>query len=107
MAKQQVTYVTDDIDGSDNAETVQFSAFGVDYTIDLGKKNRAKLEVALAPFVQAATAVKAQRGSRGRSTRADKVQSAAVRDWARRNGHDVNDRGRVPAHVMEAFAAAH
>jgi len=27
-------------------------------------------------------------------------------DWARANGYEVNDRGRIPAHVRQAYEAA-
>jgi hypothetical protein len=36
----------------------------------------------------------------------DREQSAAIRDWARRNGHNVSTRGRIPADVIDAFHAA-
>jgi hypothetical protein len=43
--------------------------------------------------------------SRGRAT-IDREQSSAIRDWARRNGHKVSTRGRIPAEIIEAFHAA-
>jgi len=33
------------------------------------------------------------------------VDAAAVREWARAHGHTVSDRGRIPRHIVEAFAA--
>lgn len=30
----------------------------------------------------------------------------AIRDWARANGYEVSDRGRLPSAVREAYAAA-
>jgi len=36
----------------------------------------------------------------------DREQSAAIREWARRNGHNVSTRGRIPADVIDAFHAA-
>ena len=41
MAKNVSVIVTDDLDGSENAETVSFGFDGVTYEIDLAKKNRA------------------------------------------------------------------
>ncbi|MBR7513023.1 Lsr2 family protein, partial [Mycobacterium tuberculosis] len=29
-----------------------------------------------------------------------------IREWARNNGYDVSDRGRIPADVADAYAAA-
>ncbi len=48
-------------------------------------------------------------GGRGRTTggRMDREQAGAIRDWARKNGHAVSDRGRIPASVVEAYEAAH
>ena len=42
---------------------------------------------------------------RGRAA-IDREQSAAIREWARRNGHNVSTRGRIPADVIDAFHAA-
>jgi hypothetical protein len=33
--------------------------------------------------------------------------TAALREWARANGHDVSDSGPVPKTVREAYDAAH
>lgn len=35
------------------------------------------------------------------------VTASAVREWARSNGHQVSDRGRVAAEFVEAYRAAH
>ena len=35
----------------------------------------------------------------------DNGSAREVREWARANGHQVSDRGRVPAEVMEAYRA--
>src|SRR5260221_13325264 len=53
MSKSVSVIITDDLDGSENAETVSFGFDGVTYEVDLGKKNRARLEKALAPFIEA------------------------------------------------------
>ena len=112
MAKTIITQVTDDIDGSKNAETVSFSLGTDQYTIDLSGKNRAKLEAALKPYIEAATKVSVRSRRRGTSasrTRSsvssDGVDPVAVRAWAADNGFEISNRGRVPKAVLEAFAA--
>ncbi|MSW71652.1 MAG: Lsr2 family protein, partial [Actinobacteria bacterium] len=30
-----------------------------------------------------------------------------IREWARKNGHTVSDRGRLSGRVVEAYEAAH
>ena len=54
MATKTSVIITDDLDGSADAQTVSFGFDGTNYEVDLGAKNRAKLEKALQPFVAAA-----------------------------------------------------
>ncbi|MFD7026430.1 histone-like nucleoid-structuring protein Lsr2 [Streptomyces sp. NPDC059917] len=37
----------------------------------------------------------------------DPVDSSTVRAWARANGYDVPDRGRIPVQILDAWEAAH
>jgi len=113
MAKKVTVTLVDDFDGEGPAdETVEFSIDGVSYEIDLSSKNAKKLRDQFAPWSEAGRRVGGRRRGRpsgsGRGGRAsiDREQSAAIRDWARRNGHKVSTRGRIPAEVIEAFHAA-
>jgi hypothetical protein len=109
MAKSVSVIVTDDLDGSENAERVAFSLDGVSYEIDLASKNRAKLEKALAPFIEAGR--KAPRSSTRRRGAGQNGSSAdrgaAVRAWAKASGLKVSERGRVSADIMRQYEAAH
>src|SRR5919107_6309331 len=110
MAKQTTVTITDDLDGSNNAKEVSFSLDGKNWVIDLNAKNRAALEKALKPYIAAATEQKApgRRSKTARSTsRSKSADLAAVRDWAKSNGYQVSDRGRLSADVQQAYAAAH
>ncbi|WP_425276431.1 Lsr2 family DNA-binding protein [Streptomyces swartbergensis] len=62
----------------------------------------------LRPFVEKGRKVGRTRET-GRVRRGAAVGPSAeeVRAWARANGHQVNDRGRVPRGIREAFEAAH
>ena len=108
MSKNVSVIVTDDLDGSENAETVSFGFGGVTYEIDLAKKNRAKLERALAPFIEAghrAPRGAARRGaSRSGGARADRGH---VRAWAKAAGLKVSERGRISADITRQYEAAH
>jgi hypothetical protein len=111
VAKTTVTHITDDLDGSKDATEVAFSFDGVDYTIDLSKKNAAAMAKALKPYLDAATKVSG-RGNRAGRTRTSRATGprqdlSAVREWARGQGLTVSDRGRVPAAVVEQYDAAH
>jgi hypothetical protein len=108
MSKSVSVIVTDDLDGSENAETVSFGFDGVTYEIDLAQKNRAKLEKALAPFIDAGRRVPraASRRGGGRQGGAS-ADRGAVRAWARERGLKVSERGRVSADIMRQYEAAH
>ena len=111
MAKQTTVTITDDLDGSANAKEVSFSLNGKSWVIDLGAKNRAALEKALKPYIAKATELRggSRRGkSAGSSSRSkSRTDLAAVREWARSNGHEVSDRGRVSAEIQKAYDSAH
>ena len=112
MAKKVTVTLVDDFDGEGAAdETVEFGLDGVAYEIDLSGKNAKALRNDLKKWVEAGRRVGGRRrgrsggGGRGRAA-IDREQSAAIRDWARRNGHNVSTRGLIPAEVIDAFHAA-
>jgi Spy/CpxP family protein refolding chaperone len=107
MARSVQVVVSDDLDGSDGAEGVGFGFDGVSYEIDLTEKNRAKLEKDFAPYVQAARRIsRSRRPSSSRQT-GPQVDRAQIRAWAKENGLNVSERGRISAEVIQQYEAAH
>ena len=112
MAQKVTVLLVDDIDGGSADETVSFSLDGVSYEIDLSSKNAASFRDALAQYVGQARRV-GGRSSGGRAARSagrgrgGDSRTAEIREWARKNGHKVNERGRIPAAVVEAYDKAH
>ncbi len=112
MAERTYTVLEDDIDGGEADEKVLFGLDGAQYEIDLSEANAVKLREALAPYVAHARRSdrRASRGARvsaGRSGRKGAGSAAEIRVWARENGWDVPERGRVSGEVREAYEAAH
>ena len=107
MVTKMSVIISDDLDGSGDAGPVSFGLDGTSYEVDLGAKNRAKLEQALAPFIEAGRRVPTRAG-RQRSSRASgpPVDNAAVRVWARTAGLQVSERGRLSAGVIRQYEAA-
>lgn len=108
MAQKVNIVLVDDIDGSDATQTVSFGIDGASYEIDLNDEHAAALREALASYVGHARKV-----SRGGSRRTSRSSGASggtsakeIREWARSNGHDVPERGRIPAEIREAYEAA-
>jgi hypothetical protein len=106
VAQRVHVVLEDDLDGSSADETVMFALDGVNYEIDLSAKNAARLRDSLTKYVSAArrTPARGRRGARGRSSG---VNASEIREWARTNGYQVSERGRVPADVKTAYDAAH
>jgi hypothetical protein len=112
MAQKVMVTLVDDLDGSEAGETVEFGLDGAFYEIDLSEDNAERLRDALSDYVEHA---RRQAGGRkrlagrlgaGRAPRtasADREQNQAIREWARKQGMNVSDRGRIPKEVTDAY----
>ena len=109
MAQRTRIELVDDIDGNDADETVTFALDGASYEIDLSAKNATKMRDGLAVYVGSGRKVggRRRRGAGSRASRSSSTNTAEVRAWARDNGYDVSDRGRIPEEIRQAYDAAH
>ncbi|GIG88531.1 histone-like nucleoid-structuring protein Lsr2 [Plantactinospora endophytica] len=112
MAKQVIHKLVDDLDGGDADETVKFSLDGVQYEIDLSTKNAGKLRDLFAPYTASGTkvgrgaVVVGGRAARNRgSATADREQNKAIRAWAKKEGREISDRGRIPQEIVDEYHA--
>jgi hypothetical protein len=109
MAQRIQAYFIDDIDGSEAEGTVRFGLDGAEYEIDLSTAHAKELRNTLASYIQAArrsAGAGSRRARRERNAPADRPNSIEVRSWARDQGIEVKDRGRIPAEVVAKFRAA-
>jgi hypothetical protein len=108
MAQKVQVIMTDDLDGGEAGETISFALDGKAYEIDLSEKNANKLRRTLHTYMESGRRLKATRGGRPAAHGAGgRERSAEIRAWARQSGIKVNDRGRIPANVVEQYEAAH
>ncbi len=123
VAQKTTVQLVDDIDGSEAEESVTFALDGTTYEIDLSGEHAAALRDALAPYVGAARKADGggsngrrsggagRRGSGGSgggsASSSDRERTAAIRQWAREQGMEVNERGRIPNKIVQAYDAAH
>ncbi len=105
MAQKIQTLFIDDLDGSAAEGTVRFGLDGTEYEIDLNAGHAKELRDALARYVDAARRV-ASSARRGRRGSAGDLNAVEVREWAKAQGIEVKDRGRVPADLVVKFRAA-
>ena len=109
MAQKIQTLFIDDLDGSAAEGTVRFGLDGAEYEIDLNEAHAKALRDALARYVSASRRVSggARRSARtGRRAPANGLNTTEVREWAKAQGIEVKDRGRVPAELVVKFKAA-
>lgn len=112
MAQKTVVELIDDLDEGKADETVAFSLDGSAYEIDLSTKNAKALRDSLANYVANARRASGRSGGgraagarRGRPARGDREQTQAIREWARNHDYKVGEKGRIPAHIVEAYNA--
>ena len=110
MAQIREIRLIDDLDGEGADETVEFGVDGKNYEIDLSTANAKRLRDALAEFVESARRAggRVRRGGGAlvapiRRPSIDREQNQAIREWARKRGMKVSDRGRIPAEVLGAY----
>jgi hypothetical protein len=110
MAQKIQTLFIDDIDGGEAEGTVRFGLDGAEYEIDLSAKNAEALRQVLVRYIDAARRApgspQRRPGRSGRRASANGVNTTEVREWAKSQGIEVKDRGRVPAELVVKFKAA-
>lgn len=105
MARKTFVELVDDMDGGKADETVSFGLDGVAYEIDLTAENASELREAIGVWAGKARRVGGRKQRGAGSTPGE--DTAKIRAWAKENGYDVSERGRIAADVKEAYAAAH
>jgi nucleoid-associated protein Lsr2 len=108
VAQKTVVELVDDLDGGEADETVTFAIDGVDFMIDLSTENANRLRETLAEFVGNARRTDSRRPARTNGRRSEgKPDSQAIREWARSQGENVAERGRISHDLLVRFQAAH
>lgn len=102
MAQKLVMTLTDDLDGSDAAETVSFSFENSSFEMELNETNASELRGILAPYKAAGRRIS---GPRTTKTTGLAASTAGVRKWAADNGIKVAVRGRVSEEILQRYAA--
>jgi LDH2 family malate/lactate/ureidoglycolate dehydrogenase len=106
MAQRVTVELEDDLDGGPADETLRFGLGGMEYEIDLSKKNASKFRRRIATYIEHARKAGRGQGRRPARTPSSRRRSGDVRAWAKDQGITVSERGRIPASVVEQYEAA-
>jgi hypothetical protein len=111
VAQRIETIFIDDLDGSEASTTIRFGLDGADFEIDLNAAHADELRKTAELYMEAgrkvsSTARRTGRPVGRRGTAGSGPSSSEVRDWAKDQGYDVKERGRIPAELVIKFQAA-
>lgn len=108
MAQRIHVTLVDDLDQSPAAENVTFGLDGISYEIDLSAENATTLREALADYIAVArrSGGRAVRGRGATASALGKSDVGLIRAWAKENGYNVHERGRIQSVIREAYYAA-
>jgi len=109
VARVEKVILVDDFDGGLADESVTFAIDGTSYEIDLSKGNAAKFRDMFADYVGKARKVgrKTRVRRSGAAVSVDREQNQAMREWAKKQGLAVSDRGRISTEISDQYNAAH
>ncbi|WP_030013703.1 MULTISPECIES: histone-like nucleoid-structuring protein Lsr2 [Micrococcales] len=109
MAQKVKIILEDDLEGGAADETVRFGLDGGQFEIDLTSENAAKLRDAIRPYAAKARRVQSRNSNRTANKGTGQVrnpETALIRKWAKENGYNVSDRGRIHQEIQDAYYAA-
>ncbi|WP_437770599.1 histone-like nucleoid-structuring protein Lsr2 [Arthrobacter sp. KNU40] len=109
MAKETITIIRDDLDGSENAKSYKFGWGDNQYEIDLSEKNAKELQDFLGKYIGVAAKVTARlpRSAGSPAPKSNREELQKIRSWALGQGLNVSPRGRISGDVIKAYEAAH
>ena len=113
MAKRVIEQLVSDLSGKDikdaEGETVKFSIGSTSYEMDLTEAEAGQFYDAVKKYTDVATKISGRgvRSGGGAKAKSDRNQTQAICTWARENGLEVSERGRISQDIQDAYNAAH
>jgi hypothetical protein len=116
MAQKVQVVLTCDLDDDEvpAAQTVTFGYDGYSYAFELCEQHLEEFNEAMQAYIAAARVADGPRRRRAAATPGRTRRSAAtsdassgdIRTWARQNGYEISERGRIPAEIRSAYEEA-
>jgi hypothetical protein len=113
MAKKTIEIITSDLSGEEleagQGQTILFSVGDSAYSVDLTDDEAKEFHETLGKYTSVASRRSGRPSAQSRKASGSGRTSeelSHIRAWAKSNGHDVSERGRIKAEVIEAFDKA-
>ncbi|MCA1223263.1 histone-like nucleoid-structuring protein Lsr2 [Streptomyces sp. 8L] len=100
MARIEMVSLVDDLDGSEAIETIPFSIEGVDYLIELNRKNSAEMRNMPRWYIKAGRLITSTPRHPALNCH---TEAWNIRKWAWRNGISIGTRGRIPEQIKDLY----
>ncbi|WP_338675927.1 Lsr2 family protein [Streptomyces sp. SCSIO 30461] len=99
--------VESDLSGKPDAATATFGLGDTWYEIDLTADEQKKLEEVLKPYLKASRKAAKTAPKKRFVPETTAEERDRIREWAKKEGHEFAERGRIPKTVMKAYDEAH
>lgn len=109
MAQQVSVMLLCDLHGGDveAVETVSFGLGNSAYEIDVCAADAKELRSKLEPFIEHARRRTGSTARKPGRRAADRAHTAEIRSWAKEQGYQISERGRIPASVVTEYEQSH
>ncbi|MGW0920631.1 histone-like nucleoid-structuring protein Lsr2 [Streptomyces sp. NPDC002755] len=101
--------IESDLSGKPDAATQRFGLGDTWYEIDLTPEEQKKLEEALKPYLKVSRKAEKTTPTPKRRVVPETTteERDKIREWAKKEGYEFAERGRIPKKVMKAYDEAH
>ncbi|MFD9602015.1 Lsr2 family protein [Streptomyces sp. NPDC057908] len=99
--------VESDISGKPDAATVTFGLGDTWYEIDLTAKEQKELEDALKSYLKVSRRAEKKPAKKRVVPETTAEEREKIREWAKKEGYEFAERGRIPKTVQKAYDEAH
>ncbi|MER6367136.1 Lsr2 family protein [Streptomyces mirabilis] len=99
--------VESDLSGKPDAATVTFGLGDTWYEVDLTAEEQKALENALKSYLKVSRKAGKSASKKRVVPETTAEERDKIREWAKKEGHEFAERGRIPKTVMRAYDEAH
>ncbi|KIF04506.1 hypothetical protein PL81_18450 [Streptomyces sp. RSD-27] len=99
--------VESDLSGKPDAATVTFGLGDTWYEVDLTAEEKKGLEAALKSYLEVSRKAGKPAPKKRVVPETTAEEREKIREWAKEEGYEFADRGRIPKKVMKAYDEAH